>query len=77
MDFLSILQQYGPLAGLVVFFIWRDWKREDRLSNRIEVLEREQRDVIIPLVEKSTEAIVHNTQVMERVERKLEQRTAV
>lgn len=73
MDYLSILQQYGPLAGLVLFFIWRDWKREERLSNRIEVLEREHREVIVPLVEKSTDAIARNTEVIERFERKLEQ----
>jgi hypothetical protein len=76
LDYLDILKQFGPFLGFVVFFIWRDWKREERLSSRIEVLEREHREVIIPLVEKSTEAIVHNTQVIERFERALEARGA-
>lgn len=70
--FLSLAQQYGPLAATVLFFIWRDWKREDRLSSRIEKLEDEQRQIIIPLLEKSTQVIAQNTEVMERVERKID-----
>lgn len=71
--FFELMQQYGPLAGAVVFFIWRDWKREDRLSARVEKLEDEQRSIILPLVERSTAVISQNTEVMERLERALEQ----
>lgn len=61
MDFLQLLKDFGPLAGAVLFFIWRDWKREDRLTTRIEKLEDETRKVIIPLVEKATAVIAENT----------------
>lgn len=68
MEFVELLKQYGPLLGAVLFFIWRDWKREERLSNRIEKLEDEQREVILPLVERSTQVIAENTTVMQRLE---------
>ena len=75
MEFLELLKAYGPLAGLAVFFIWRDWKREDRLTTRIEKLEDEQREIILPLVEKSTNVIALNTSVMERLEAAFEKLT--
>lgn len=68
MEYIELIKQFGPLAGVVLFFIWRDWKREDRLTTRVEKLEDEQRHIILPLVEKSTEVIARNTEVMERLE---------
>lgn len=68
MEFVQVLQEFGPLAGAVLFFIWRDWKREDRLSTRIEKIEDETRSIILPLVEKATTVIAQNTEVMERLE---------
>jgi len=65
---LELVKQFGPLAGLCLFFIWRDWKREDRLTARVEKLEEEQRSIILPLVEKSTNVIARNTEVMDRLE---------
>jgi hypothetical protein len=72
MEFIELIKSFGPLVGLVLFFIWRDWKREDRLTTRIEKLEDEQRDIILPLVSKSTEVIARNTEVMERLDVALE-----
>lgn len=68
MEMFELIKQFGPLAGVVLFFIWRDWKREDRLTTRVEKLEDEQRNIILPLVEKSTDVIARNTEVMERLE---------
>lgn len=67
MEFLELIQQYGPLAGAVVFFIWRDWKREEKLTARIEKLEDEQRHIILPLVEKATTVIAENTLALQNV----------
>lgn len=68
MDLLQLIQEYGPLAGAVIFFLWRDFRREDRLNSRVEKLEDEQREIILPLVDKSTAVIARNTEVMERLE---------
>lgn len=70
MDLLTALtygKAYGPLVVAIVFFLWRDWKREDRLTARIDQLEDHQREVILPLVEKCTEVITRNTAALERL----------
>lgn len=74
-DAIDILKQYGPFCGClvlaVVFFIWRDWKREERLTKRITTLEDETRNVLLPLVKDCTAVIATNTKVMERLEKHL------
>ena len=65
-DLNWLLKNFGPLLVAIVFFIWRDYRREDRLSGRIEQLEDEQREVILPLVKESTAVIAKNTEVMEQ-----------
>jgi hypothetical protein len=73
-----LLKTFGPLLVAVIFFIWRDYRREDKLLTRIEQLENEQRLVILPLVRETTKVIVRNTEmtrqtvkVMERLEHAL------
>ena len=58
---LELTKQFGPLLVAVIFFIWRDWQREDRLMKRIEKLEDEHRKVVLPLVKECTEVIQQNT----------------
>ncbi len=61
-----LLKHFGPLFVAVIFFIWRDYRREDRLSSRISQLEDEQREIILPLVRGTTEVVVRNTEVMQQ-----------
>ena len=75
----EVLKTFGPLLAAVVFFLWRDFRREDRLLTRINVLEDEQRLVILPLVTNCTKVVTENSQVMgrntkviERLERALD-----
>lgn len=74
-DAIDILSTYGPFCGFLVlanvFFIWRDWKREDKLTKRISSLEDETRKVLLPMVKDCTEVIARNTAVMERLEKHL------
>jgi hypothetical protein len=69
-----LLKQYGPLILVVVFLLWQGWVRENRMGNRIDVLEDEQRNVLLPMVERCTEVITQNTNVMERLEKALDDR---
>lgn len=71
-DAIALIKQFGPFFLAVVFFLSRDWKREDRLSNRLDQLEDEQREVILPLVRDCSIVIAKNTAVMERIERTLD-----
>ena len=68
-----VIKNFGPWAVLVIVFIWRDFRRERRLTNRIDKLEDEFREVILPLVEETatviatnTEALKQNAKIMER-----------
>jgi hypothetical protein len=80
-DAWSVLSQSGPLAGaaivMVAFFLWRDWRREMRLLDRVEALEKEQKEVLLPLVEQCAKAIAQNTVVMQRLEKMIGRCTAV
>jgi hypothetical protein len=62
MDFLQLLKDFGPFAGVILFFIWRDWKREDRLVARVEALEKYQVDVLSDLVKESLTVIANNSE---------------
>lgn len=71
-DWQDILQKYGPILGVIGFFIWRDWRRETRLSNRLEKLEDYQRETLAHLVEKGTAALVQSSEVIKWVGRVIE-----
>ena len=73
-DLFLMLKQYGPLVVVVLFFLWQNWQRELRMDKRINKLEDEQRDVLMPLVERCTDVITQNTMMMERLEKSLDNR---
>jgi hypothetical protein len=70
-DLLTLLKQYGPLILVTAFFLWQGWVREIRMGKRIEHLEDEQRNVLMPLVERCADVIAQNTMMMERLEKAL------
>lgn len=61
-----IIRNLGPLVGVIVFFIWRDYRREDKLLTRVQELEDEQRKVVLPLVRDCSAVVAKNTLVMEQ-----------
>ena len=67
--FFQIVRDVGPIVGVIVFFIWRDWKRESQLFERIKKLEDYQREILISLIEKGTTALVQSTEVIKWVGR--------
>jgi hypothetical protein len=73
-DLLLVLKQYGPLILVTAFFLWQGWVREVRMSKRITNLEDEQRNVLMPLVERCADVIAQNTMMMERLEKAMDQR---
>ena len=62
MNYINVLKDFGPLLGVVLFFIWRDWKREEGLTERVRTLEKYQQETLVNLVKSSTEVIASNTQ---------------
>ena len=71
---MAVLKQYGPLVLVVAFLLWQGWVRETRMSKRIVRLEDEQRNVLMPLVERCADVIAQNTLMMERLEKALDER---
>jgi len=67
MDYLQILKDFGPLAGVVLFFIWRDWRREEDLVDRVRMLEKYNQDTLVNLVKETITVIAANTQQMKWV----------
>jgi len=59
---VQIFQSFGPLLGLLLFFIWRDWRREDQMSQTITELRNYQIDTLSSLVTKTNEVLAQNTQ---------------
>jgi hypothetical protein len=70
-DLWSVLQTCGPVVGpalvVLIFFLWKDWRREDRLQGRIEKLEQDQKEIMLPMIEKCADVIAKNTAVMLQV----------
>lgn len=71
-DWLPLLRDFGPVIGVLIFFVWKDWRREDRLSGRVEKLETYQKETLALLVEKSTESIAQSSEIIKWVGRILE-----
>jgi hypothetical protein len=69
---LTLLREFGPLLGLILFFVWRDWKREDKLAQRIEALEAYQRDTLVDLLRETTVALTNNGECLKWIGRIVE-----
>jgi hypothetical protein len=37
MDLLTAAKEFGPIVLLFAFFVWRDWKREERMAKRLDM----------------------------------------
>lgn len=66
MDWLAMAKEVGILASLVGFFVWQSWKREERLSARIALLEQFVESRLIGLIEATTTALNHSTKALEQ-----------
>ena len=73
-DAIALLKQYGPLVLVTAVLLWQSWVRECRMNKRIVKLEDEQRNVLMPLVERCADVIAQNTLMMERLEKALDER---
>lgn len=64
MDYVALLKDFGPLVGIVLFFIWRDWRREENLVDRVTKLEDFNTEVLTAIVKEQAEVIATNTEVI-------------
>jgi hypothetical protein len=71
MELAPLLQEYGIMVTLVLFFVWQSWKREQRLAGRIDTIEGEYTATLKELVRRSNDVIAANTEIMEQLKRHL------
>lgn len=67
MDLLELAKQFGAPVAIMVFFIWRDYKREQDLTVRLRDLEEYQKTTLSSIVKESTQAITRNNQLFEEI----------
>ncbi len=74
MDFpwMEIIKSVGPWVSVILFFIYRDYRREESLNQRIRMLEEYQKNVLENLVEKSTMALAQSSECIKWIGRVLE-----
>jgi len=70
----DLLRDFGPIIGVILFFIWRDWKREDKLQERVTRLETYQQETLVQLVKDTTAALIQNSEFLKWSGRILEKR---
>jgi hypothetical protein len=64
MEFIGLLKDFGPLIGILLFFIWRDWRREENLVDRVQKLEDFNTEVLSNMVREQAAVIATNTEVI-------------
>lgn len=64
--FIAVMKEYGPFVALIGFFVWRDYKREQSLGKVIMELQEFQRNTLLTLIQKTTEAVMACTNAMEK-----------
>jgi hypothetical protein len=62
MDYIELLKDYGPAVGTILFFIWRDWKREEGLVERVKQLEDFNTTTLTQMVKDNSAVIAANTE---------------
>ena len=73
-ELLEFIKLYGAAGGLVLFFIWRDYKRECRLSARLDATEDFQKNHLAHLAADATAALNANTDASKHLCAALERR---
>ena len=65
--FVTAIVQLGLSVSLCVFFVYRDYKREQSNQLRTTALETFQRETLVKLSEESTKQLALSTQAMNRM----------
>jgi hypothetical protein len=61
---MDLAKDFGPLVGIVLFFIWRDWRREQNLVERVQKLEDYNTEILTNIVKEQAMVIATNTEVI-------------
>ncbi len=59
---VKILQQVGPLVAIIIFFVWRDYRRELHQQSKLATVEKYQREVLESLISQTTKALTQSSE---------------
>ncbi|MHC4301377.1 MAG: hypothetical protein ACYS7Y_29265 [Planctomycetota bacterium] len=74
MELMELAKNFGPLAGVVLFFIWRDWRREEGLVDRVKHLEDFNTEILTNMVKENAAVIATNTEQLRIMNAQLQER---
>jgi len=57
MNWASLIKDVGPYIGIMFFFIWRDYRREEHLVKQVAELQTFIREELMNLIEKTHKVI--------------------
>jgi len=62
---IDLLREFGPAVTAIAFFLWRDWKREERFSLVNETLNAFIRTEFANTLRENTKATMANSELLE------------
>ena len=57
MDWIRIIEEFGPVFGLIFFLLWRDQKRHDELARQIKEKDEFIENTLVHLIERVNDAL--------------------
>lgn len=64
---LEAVKSVGMPVVLIIFFIWRDYRREQDLTERIRYMEEFQQTTLVNLSQKAIEAVNNQADKLDRL----------
>jgi len=59
MNWIELIKEVGPYLGIMFFFVWRDYRREEKLVDQIDELNKFIKNELMACIDKTTEALRH------------------
>lgn len=63
----ELITEVGPIASVLLFFVWRDYMREKYLTIRNEALQKQQMQLMSDLVSQTKDCVERNTEASTRL----------
>ena len=57
MRWLELIREVGPYFGIMFFFVWRDYRREERLEKQIKESQDFIQGQLVRLLERTNEVL--------------------
>ena len=57
MNWVDLIREVGPYFGIMFFFVWRDYRREERLEKQIKDQQLFIQGKLVQLLERTNEVL--------------------